>query len=110
MIKDHVSAEATPVFSGVKEAVDHRQSVPQEVRQGTTDQVAWFSVVPGAAILDDLRIDGCFLDHRHIVEQPHVGHPAAGVARVEIGSKERELFTRRLGYYLAAYEIEVAPR
>ena len=63
----------------------------------------------GVAIFHDMGVDRRLLDHGDIVEQAHVAHAAAGVARIQIGAQQRELFARRFRRHFAARQIGVAP-
>src|SRR3546814_6606225 len=78
-----------------EEAVDHRQSVALRVGQAATDETA-FAVVRGRlAIFDHIAVDRGLLDHVGEILLVHVGHPAVGMARGEIGTKQSILFFGR---------------
>ena len=53
-------------------------------------------------------VDRRLLDHRHIVEQAHIGHAATGVTRIEIGAQQRKLFAGRFRGHFATDQIGVA--
>ena len=67
------------------------------------------SVPSRPAIFHDMGVDRRLLDHRDIVEQAHVAHAAAGMARIQIGAQQRELLARRFRRHCGPRQIGVAP-
>ena len=80
-----------------------RQPVAQPVGEGAGDQRA-----VGLAIFHDMGVDRRLLDHGDIVEQAHVAHAAAGMARIQIGAQQRELLARRFRRHFRAAQVLAA--
>ena len=60
------------------------------------------------AVFHDVRFDRRFFHHRDVVEQSHVRHAAAGVARVEIGTQQGKLFACGFCRHFGADELRIA--
>ena len=63
------------------------------------------SVPSRAAIFHDMGVNRRFLDHGDIVEQAHVAHAAAGMARIQISAQQRELFAGGFRRHFGARQI-----
>ena len=87
---------------GREEAVDQRQSVRQPVAQCDAVEVA-----VRAPEVDEEGIDRRILDHRPILLEVHVRHPAAGVARGLIAAEQAEMRRTREGGHLARHDRRV---
>ena len=96
MIKDGEPAEAARLASRVEEAVDHRQTVPEQIGDADADQIAGPAVGGGQAVFDQMGPNGRILDHGHIVEPAHIAHATARMAAVEIAPQQVKLFSRSL--------------
>ena len=108
VVQDGEDAQGTPLHLRIEEAVDHRQAVAEQIRQGHRHQIAGPAVSRGKAVLDQVGPHGRVLDHGDIVGPAHVGHAAAGVARGEIVLEQVVLFEGGLGLDQVARQVGVA--
>ena len=59
------------------------------------------------AVLGDERVDDAVLYHHGVVQHAHVGHAAVGVARIDVGAKQRILLRGRRRLHAAGDEVLV---
>ena len=103
MIQDHVGAETPRFLAGMEKGIDHAETILQPVGEGAGHQGA----VVGA-VFHDMGVHRRFLDHGDIVEQAHVAHAAARMARIQIGAQQGKLFAGGFGGHFGTMQILVA--